>query len=97
MRRTLGTETSKYQQEKKSIEIPRVVASEIGEALLHQSIIVKWNTLGSVAVVGDSPVHEWLLLRVTTSKAGHETSCLNMGGPSSKAKYSLLTDSEPVP
>ena len=24
-------------------------------------------------------------------------SCLNMGGPSSKAKYSLPTDSEPVP
>ena len=23
--------------------------------------------------------------------------CLNMGGPPSKAKYSLLTDSEPVP
>ena len=23
--------------------------------------------------------------------------CLNMGGPSSKAKYSWLTDSEPVP
>ena len=37
MRRTLGTETSKYQQEKKSNEIPRVVASEIGTALLHQS------------------------------------------------------------
>jgi hypothetical protein len=31
------------------------------------------------------------------SKAGHEKSCLNIGGPSSKAKYSLLTDSEPVP
>ena len=32
-----------------------------------------------------------------TSKAGHEKSCLNMGGPSSKAKYSWETDSEPVP
>jgi hypothetical protein len=32
-----------------------------------------------------------------TSKAGHVLSCLNMGGPSSKAKYSWLTDSEPVP
>ncbi len=31
------------------------------------------------------------------SRAGHVVSCLNMGGPSSKAKYSWLTDSEPVP
>ena len=26
--------------------------------------------------------------RCTTSRAGHVTSCLKMGGPSSKAKYS---------
>ncbi len=32
MRRTRGTETSKYPQEKKSIEIPSVVASERGIA-----------------------------------------------------------------
>ena len=32
MKRTLGTETSKYQEEKKSIEIPVVVASESGRA-----------------------------------------------------------------
>ena len=31
------------------------------------------------------------------SRAGHVKSCLNLGGPSSKAKYSLLTDSEQVP
>jgi hypothetical protein len=31
------------------------------------------------------------------SKAGHVKSCLNMGGPPSKPKYSLATDSEPVP
>lgn len=31
------------------------------------------------------------------SRAGHVKSCLNMGGPSSKAKYSLKTDSEQVP
>ena len=31
------------------------------------------------------------------SRSGHEKSWLKMGGPSSKAKYSLLTDSEPVP
>ena len=32
MKRTQGTETSKYLQEKKSIEIPQVAASERGTA-----------------------------------------------------------------
>ena len=32
VRGTWGTETSKYPQEKKENSIPRVVASEIGEA-----------------------------------------------------------------
>ena len=36
---------------------------------------------------------EW----VTKSKPGHVLSWLKIGGPSSKAKYSLPTDSEPVP
>jgi hypothetical protein len=31
------------------------------------------------------------------STAGHEEPCGNLGGPSPKAKYSLATDSEPVP
>ena len=31
------------------------------------------------------------------SSAGHVESCVNPGGPSPKAKYSLLTDSEQVP
>ena len=34
---------------------------------------------------------------MTTSRSGHEKSWLKIGGPSSKAKYSWLTDSEPVP
>ena len=34
---------------------------------------------------------------MSVSRAGHVISCLNMGGPSSKAKYYLTTDSEPVP
>ena len=48
------------------------------------------------SVVGDSPVHEKLLV-VKTSRSAHGKLWLNMGGPSSKAKYSWLTDSEPVP
>jgi hypothetical protein len=31
------------------------------------------------------------------SKAGHVKSCLNVGGPPSKPKYSSATDSEQVP
>ncbi len=31
------------------------------------------------------------------SRAGHVKSCLKMGGPPSKPKYSLVTDSEQVP
>src|ERR1700676_70040 len=30
---------------------------------------------------------------MSSSKAGHEPSCLNMGGPPSKPKYSSVTDS----
>ena len=32
-----------------------------------------------------------------SSRTGHVKSCLNMGGPPSKPKYSLMTDSELVP
>ena len=48
--------------------------------------------------MGDSPVVE---IQTSSSefpsRAGHEKSCLNLGGPSSKAKDYLLTDSELVP
>ena len=58
MRQTQGTETSKYLEEKKSIEIPAVAASEIGKAL--KLILVQQNILESLAIVGDSPVYEKL-------------------------------------
>ncbi len=45
--------------------------------------------------MGDSPVRE--AREDALSRAGHVKSCLKIGGPPSKAKYSLLTDSEPVP
>ena len=50
------------------------------------------------AIAGDSPVdengmpHESIL-----STAGHVVSDGNLGGPPSKAKYELSTDSEQVP
>ena len=46
---------------------------------------------------GDSPVLKKNYQRAPTSRAGHVKPCLNMGGPSSKAKYYLSTDSELVP
>jgi hypothetical protein len=53
------------------------------------------NALESAAIVGDSPV--WEAPEDILSRAGHVKSCLKIGGPPPKAKYSLLTDSEPVP
>ena len=52
--------------------------------------------LGRSAGEGESPVHEmaetvWV---ENLSRTGHEKSCLNLGGPPSKAKYEIATDSE---
>ena len=51
-----------------------------------------------MTVEGDSPVNK----NITTldrflSTTGHEKPGRNLGRPLSKAKYSLMTDSEPVP
>lgn len=60
--------------------------------------IVSRTHLESWMTQGDSPVDEskirqgWHL-----SRAGHVKPGLNLGRPLSKAKYSLMTDSEPVP
>ncbi len=54
MRRTGGTETSKYPEEKKSTEIPKVAASEIGLAL--KLLMMQVKSLESLAIQGDSPV-----------------------------------------
>jgi len=53
------------------------------------------NDMERSAIVGDSPVLVKSIL--SSSRAGHVKSCLNMGGPPSKPKYSSTTDSEPVP
>ncbi len=88
MRRTGGTETSQYPEEKKSTEIPPVAASERGGAQnLHQPQHQR-NGLERPAREGDSPVLEDGVVVSSMSKAGHEKSCLKKGGPSSKAKYS---------
>ena len=51
-----------------------------------------------LAIDGDSPVREILIHpRVFLSTTRHVKPCGNPGGPSSKAKYYLVTDSELVP
>ena len=57
------------------------------------------SALESATTEGDSPVGEmmtalWICYPSTT---GHVKSCGNLGGPPSKAKYSLVTDSAQVP
>ena len=51
------------------------------------------------ATEGDSPVHKRgaVLLGAFPSNAGHVEPRMNLGGPSPKAKYYSVTDSEPVP
>ena len=93
MRQTRGTETSQYLEEQTSTEIPLVVASERGTGQWLDGD--KQNALESAAIAGDSPVCVNTIQSL--SKAGHVKSCLNMGGPPSKPKYSLVTDSEQVP
>jgi hypothetical protein len=56
VRRTRGTETSQYLEERTSTETPLVVASERGPG---QCLVVsQQNRLESRAVAGDSPVCE---------------------------------------
>ena len=55
-------------------------------------------TLERSAKEGNSPVIEKIFpLKCILSTAEHEKFRWNLGGPSPKAKYSLVTDSEPVP
>ena len=51
------------------------------------------------AIEGDSPVGESVVdfLDMFPSNAGHVEPRVNLGGPSPKAKYYSVTDSEPVP
>ena len=62
--------------------------------LLHSG-----TPLGRATRGGESPVREMrqALLAWYLSTVGHEKSCGNLGGPSSKAEYEIATDSEEVP
>ncbi len=62
------------------------------------NINTKWKFLESYTIEGDSPVHVSNYCSSSIlSRAGHVKSCLNLPGPSGKAKYSWETDSELVP
>ena len=48
----------------------------------------EWNVLESPSIEGERPVHEAIRsLVVILSSAGHVESCVNLPGPSGKAKY----------
>jgi hypothetical protein len=52
-------------------------------------VILSGTFLESLTIVGDSPVHvKNHFPSSILSKAGHVKSCLNLRGPSRKAKYS---------
>ena len=63
----------------------------------RNSVTVRYSRRGleRPAIGGDSPVGEMLnWVRGILSTTGHEKPCGNLGGPSSKAKYDSMTDSE---
>ena len=56
------------------------------------------NVLGKHTIEGESPVYERKVkVRGFQSSTRHEKSRMNKRGPSRKAKYYLVTDSELVP
>ena len=100
-RQTRGTETSKYPEEEKTKVIPIVAASELGLAQTgsvtagpglqdHDILcVMNQNTLERVAIDGDSPVQvKSVIDSGILSSAGHVKPCMNLAGPSAKAKYS---------
>ena len=109
--RTRGTETSQYpQEEKEKIDSPssgerkgkspnrarRGASGVVGPAT--ELCPRNRNVLERAAAAGDSPLRAtWAWRGRCLSMAGHVQSCQNPRGPSRKAKYSLKTDSGPVP
>ncbi len=107
---TQGTETSKYLQERKSTETPLVAASESGQAQTGLRAGVagaiqelqrprKSKSLESLTIQGDSPVDEIAsppLRLAYQSSMGPVKPRVKLGGPPSKAKYYITTDSGQV-
>jgi hypothetical protein len=70
-KRTWGIETSQYPEEKKSNEIPRVVASEIGGAQRKQLRTEEENDLGRSVKESESLVSESQFKRTLKSRSAH--------------------------
>ena len=109
---TRGTETSQYPEEKKAKAIVQVVASERTTAqtgaVTAATGVVGPSTTESDQVSGrlwKGPPQRVKAPYAKTgcdprrhlSSAEHEKFCVNLRGPSRKAKYYQETDSEPVP
>ena len=105
-----GTETSQYPQEEKenidSLSSGDRTGNSLNRCCYGSAGVVgpfkgyhymNWNDLESSTIDGDSPVQASVMMQEWhLSRAGHVKSCLNLRGPSRKAKYSQKTDSEPV-
>ena len=99
---TGGTETSQYPQEEKEIIDSLSSGDRTGKSLNRRcygnvGVVgpligyhdTNWNVLESSTEDGDSPVQVRVMIRERhLSRAGHVKSCLNLRGPSRKAKYS---------
>ena len=110
---TRGTETSKYPEEEKSTETPRVAASERGRGqtggsfgaagVVGPAIVQSQNRAGAErpGTAGGTGLGPRTRTARTASRcpstAGHVEPGGKQGGPPPKAKYSLATDSEQVP
>ena len=76
--------------------MPSGPCEALGRLQIRLLVEYRWT---SGATEGDSPVGERSadLLGMFPSNAGHVEPRVNQGGPSPKAKYYLVTDSELVP
>ena len=107
---TQRTETSQYLQERKSTETPSVAASESGQAQTGLRTGVaganqelqrqpKPKSLERLTTQGESPVGGSASppLRLAYQSSAELVELrVKLGGPPSKAKYSITTDSEQV-
>ena len=110
-RLTRRTETSQYPEEEKANSDSPSSGERTGRSLNRRGFgyvgvvgpalwITRRNRscLESSAREGESPVGvSQLILVVSLSTTGPEKSRRKLPAPSGKAKYSLMTDSEPVP
>ena len=94
-------------EEKKERSIPLVAASETGTAqtrFIWGCRTTMWyvnkvsrTILEKMIIEGDNPVYEnFISPSGILSTAGHVKPCRNLRRPLRKAKYTLVTDSEPV-